>query len=83
MWIRNMADVSGSDGMATKSADGELAWRKARSSIGNGACVEVASMNGMVALRDSKDPNGTILKYSVTEWHAFLVGAKKGDFDHR
>lgn len=74
--------IRGVTGMATNSADSELAWRKARSSIGNGACVEVASMNGMVALRDSKDPNGTVLTYTATEWHAFLDGAKKGEFDH-
>jgi len=58
-----------------------LKWRKAQSSAGNGACVEVAPANGMIAVRDSKDPAGPILTYTPREWHAFLDGAKKGEFD--
>jgi Domain of unknown function (DUF397) len=62
--------------------DGELAWRKAQSSLGNGACLEVAPLDdGMVALRDSKYPNGPMLTYTGAEWRAFLDGAKKGEFD--
>jgi Domain of unknown function (DUF397) len=59
----------------------EPEWRKAKSSVGNGACVELASMDGMVAIRDSKDPAGPVLRYTRAEWHAFLDGAKKGEFD--
>jgi len=66
----------------TGSADRELAWRKAQSSIGNGACLELAPVDGMVAIRDSKDPDGPILRYTPAEWRAFLDGAKKGEFDN-
>jgi Domain of unknown function (DUF397) len=58
-----------------------LAWRKAQSSVNNGACVEAAPLNGMVAVRDSKHPAGPILTYTTAEWRAFLDGAKKGEFD--
>lgn len=58
-----------------------LDWRKATRSIGNGACVEVAPADGMVAMRDSKNPDGPILTYTADEWNAFLDGAKKGEFD--
>ena len=58
-----------------------IKWRKAQSSAGNGACVEVAPVNGMVAVRDSKNPYGPVLTYTPREWHAFLDGAKKGEFD--
>ena len=58
-----------------------LAWRKATSS-GEGACVEVAPLpDGGVAVRDSKDPQGPILRYTAPEWTAFLDGARKGEFD--
>lgn len=66
---------------STDPADSNLAWRKAQSSTGNGACVEVASMNDMVAVRDSKNPKGPALTYTAAEWRAFLDGAKKGEFD--
>jgi len=58
-----------------------LMWRKAQLSVGNGACLEVAQMNGMIALRDSKNPQGPMLTYTRVEWYAFLDGAKKGEFD--
>jgi hypothetical protein len=35
----------------------------------------------MVAVRDSKHPNGPVLTYTAAEWYAFLDGAKKGEFD--
>jgi hypothetical protein len=35
----------------------------------------------MIAVRDSKDPEGAILTYTAAEWRAFLDGAKKGEFD--
>jgi Domain of unknown function (DUF397) len=66
----------------TGSTGVELAWRKAHSSVGNGACVELAPAAGMVAIRDSKDPDGPMLRYTAAEWHAFLDGAKKGEFDN-
>ena len=59
-----------------------LAWRKARRSTNNGECVEVASVVGKIALRDSKDPGGPILLYTPPEWMAFLDGAKLGEFDN-
>lgn len=58
-----------------------LAWRKASSSVGNGACVELSPIEGMVMVRDSKDPFGPVLRYTAAEWNAFLDGAKKGEFD--
>jgi hypothetical protein len=59
----------------------EPAWRKAALSVANGACVEVANVGAMVAMRDSKDPGGPVLVYTRAEWLAFLDGAKKGEFD--
>lgn len=68
--------------LRTDSSGPELAWRKAQSSVGNGACVELAPINGMVAVRDSKDPGGPVLRYTAAEWAAFLDAAKKGEFDN-
>jgi hypothetical protein len=57
------------------------AWRKAQRSVGNGACVELAPVNGMVAMRNSRDPDGPVLFYTPAEWRAFVHGAKAGEFD--
>jgi Domain of unknown function (DUF397) len=58
-----------------------LSWIKAQSSTHNGACVEIASAAGRIAIRDSKDPDGPILVYTPTEFSAFLNGARNGEFD--
>jgi Domain of unknown function (DUF397) len=56
-------------------------WRKASRSIGNGDCVEIVPTNGQIAVRDSKDPFGPILRYRVSAWQSFLAEARKGGFD--
>lgn len=55
-------------------------WRTARRSAGNGACVEVAPVNGQIAVRDSKNPDGSWLRYSPRSWQAFIVGVKGEKF---
>lgn len=60
---------------------GSMDWRKAQRSVNNGECVELARTGGMIAIRDSKNPAGPVLMYTHAEWHAFLDGAKKGEFD--
>ncbi|HEV2347334.1 MAG TPA: DUF397 domain-containing protein [Actinocrinis sp.] len=59
-----------------------LSWRKASASNTNGNCVEVAAMSGGgVAVRDSKDPGGPILRFTAAEWAAFAEGMAAGEFD--
>jgi hypothetical protein len=56
-------------------------WRKSVRSQNNGACVEVARVGDVIGVRDSKDPDGAILAYTLAEFSAFLDGAAKGEFD--
>lgn len=60
---------------------GNLAWRKALRSMNNGACVEVAATSGMIIVRDSMDPQGPIMRYTVNSWAPFVAAARKGGFD--
>ncbi|MFF0519086.1 DUF397 domain-containing protein [Actinomadura nitritigenes] len=47
----------------------EPGWRKAsRSTVQNDNCVEVADGTGVVAVRDSKDPDGPMLVLSRGEF---------------
>lgn len=59
-----------------------LAWRKTQYSIGNGDCVEVAPTRGGIAVRDSKNPVGPVIKYPADAWRTFLATARLGEFDH-
>jgi hypothetical protein len=53
-----------------------LQWRKSRRSAGNGECVEVARDEGIVAVRDSKNPDSVMLHYSPGAWQSFLTSTK-------
>lgn len=55
-------------------------WRKSTYTAAN-ECVEVAFVDGMVAVRDSHDPSGPALVFTEGEWRAFTNGAKEGQFD--
>ena len=58
-------------------------WRKSTRSNGQGGnCVQVAdNIPGVIAVRDSKDPEGAHLLFGQAEWRAFIDGAKDGEFD--
>ncbi|MFB6518503.1 DUF397 domain-containing protein [Streptomyces sp. NPDC056401] len=57
-------------------------WTKSRKSAANGQCIELAPLEkGVVALRNSRDPHGPALLFTVEELDAFLDGAKNGEFD--
>jgi hypothetical protein len=58
-----------------------LNWRKARRSMGNGDCVEVAPANGKIFVRDSKNPSGPALEYPAKAWWNFIAEARLGNLD--
>ncbi|MFD4523720.1 DUF397 domain-containing protein [Streptomyces sp. NPDC058470] len=55
---------------------------KSSHSSGNGECVEVApNIPGTVAVRDSKDVDGPILRVAPSAWAAFARFAAVRDAD--
>lgn len=57
-------------------------WRKARRSTNNGGnCVELARIDRVVAVRDSKDPAGPALTFTPAQWAVFAAGAKRNRYD--
>lgn len=55
-------------------------WTKSSRSGYNG-CVEVAFLDGQVAIRDSKNPHGPVLWFTHREWDAFISAVRDGEFD--
>ena len=76
---RKSSYSSGNGGNCVEVADlTGTNWRKSSySSANGGACVEVAADGpGVVAVRDSKDPDGPALIFSPADWSAFIASLK-------
>ncbi|WP_067670333.1 DUF397 domain-containing protein [Nocardia miyunensis] len=57
-------------------------WYKSSRSSSTKDCVEVAHLDeGMVGVRDSKNPTGPALVFEPSEWDAFTQGVQGGTFD--
>jgi hypothetical protein len=57
-------------------------WRKSSHSS-SGGCVEVAlgTRERDILVRDSKNRNGPVLRFSPLEWNAFINGVRDGEFE--
>jgi Domain of unknown function (DUF397) len=54
-----------------------VTWRKSTYSGNNGGqCVEVGSAAHLIAVRDSKDPDGARLAFGCDAWEAFAASLK-------
>jgi Domain of unknown function (DUF397) len=52
-------------------------WRKSTYSFANGNCVEVGTGQGLVAVRDSTDPDGPAIGVSPRAWIEFTKSVKR------
>jgi len=60
------------------------AWRKSTFSGGATNCVEVADhLAAAVAVRDSKNPEGSALTFTPAAWDAFTGALKNGEYATR
>jgi hypothetical protein len=66
----------------SQAALSQAHWRKARRSLNNGGCVEVAAnLPGVIAVRDSKRPDDGAHVVERAIFAAFLADAKAGRYD--
>jgi hypothetical protein len=58
-------------------------WVKASRSGNQGSCVEMRQHSNAVEVRDTKDSgDGPTLRFTASEFAAWVDGAKRGEFDH-
>jgi hypothetical protein len=59
-----------------------IQWRKSSySDSSGGACVEVADLSRMIAVRDSKDVDGPVLAFGRSAFRTFVGEIRTGRYD--
>ncbi|MER7787332.1 DUF397 domain-containing protein [Streptomyces sp. NPDC097640] len=53
-------------------------WRSSSQGVGD---VEIAFVEGYIAMRHGRRPQDPALIFSPAEWRAFVIGARAGEFD--
>lgn len=56
-------------------------WQRSNRGDPDAGQLEIAFVDGYIAMRNSADPDGTVLVFTPAEWDAFVRGAKDGEFD--
>jgi uncharacterized protein DUF397 len=72
----------GSATLGNQPGNSGFNWVKSSLSFANGNCVEVASLpGGEIGVRNSRESEGAVLRFTPDEWRAFLGGVHNGEFD--
>lgn len=43
--------------------------------------VQIAFVDDLIGVRNAANPHGAVLVFTQSEWDAFVLGAKDGEFD--
>jgi hypothetical protein len=57
---------------------GNARWQSSSQGTGD---VQIAFVEGYIAMRDGRNPDGPALIFTPGEWRAFVLGARDGEFD--
>jgi hypothetical protein len=70
------------NGISAAHLDGAV-WKKSERSNSQGACVELARLDSAtVAMRNSRDPQGTALIYPADAVRAMVGALRSGEFNY-
>ncbi|MES4906502.1 MULTISPECIES: DUF397 domain-containing protein [unclassified Streptomyces] len=78
-----MADTTTEQPLAASAEKPDLdlttaQWRSSSQGVGD---VEIAFVEGYIAMRHGRRPQDPALIFSPAEWRAFVIGARDGEFD--
>ncbi|POX43512.1 DUF397 domain-containing protein [Streptomyces sp. Ru73] len=53
-------------------------WQPSGQAVGD---VQIAFVDGFIAMRDRRSPDGPAVVFSPGEWRGFMLRARDGEFD--
>ncbi|HEY3896385.1 MAG TPA: DUF397 domain-containing protein [Pseudonocardiaceae bacterium] len=78
-WHKSSRSTNNANCVEVAFLDGAR-WHKSSRSSDNANCVEVAFAGPVVALRDSKNPAGSVLALPPHAWAAFTAALRTDNF---
>ena len=76
--IQQGSQEQGFDGKKPKLDLTGAEWLSSSQGVGD---VQIAFVEGYIAMRDGRYPDGPALIFTPAEWRAFVLGARDGEFD--
>lgn len=70
--------VDGESGKKPQLDLTDAQWLSSSQGVGD---VQIAFIEGYIAMRDGRNPDGPALIFTPGEWRAFVLGARDGEFD--
>lgn len=64
--------------VSDEADDSRREWRRSSWSYGTGNCLEIVALGQRVVVRDSKDPQGALLRINPAQWNDFVAGVRSG-----
>ena len=75
--VAQMSDMLHGKAIDDGADEAGSGWRKSSCSYGTGDCVQIAAQGGVcIAVRDSKNPQGAILRFTPTSWCNFVASVR-------
>ena len=74
---RQISPPKGTSMLQSERSPGRQIWRKSSYSITNGECIEVATSQREIKIRDSSHPASGIICASPTSWQRFISEVKQ------
>ncbi|MFI9048668.1 DUF397 domain-containing protein [Streptomyces sp. NPDC053427] len=56
----------------------DVEWQSSSQGVGD---VQIAFVEGYIAMRNGRSPEIPALIFTPAEWRAFVLGAREGEFD--
>ena len=75
--VTQMSDMLYGKAVDDGADDAGSIWRKSSCSYGTGDCVQIAAPGAVcIAVRDSKNPQGVILRFTPASWREFVASVR-------
>ncbi|MFJ5234944.1 DUF397 domain-containing protein [Kitasatospora sp. NPDC088391] len=79
MTAQGQAQAQGQAADDRRKIELDVSGAEWQSAGGDGTGVQIAFVDGYIAMRNGSEPDGPALIFTPAEWRAFVLGARDGE----